>query len=105
MIHYPHLSDITLNHTGSSVPHSSDIVGRNSVVHHLIYCPLIQSVIIDCYLEVDAMKVSVLMTSVVPDLVLFPPRRVAVCHELEVWRGEQLVYSFIHLYLHIVKCY
>ncbi len=71
MIHYPHLSDITLTHTGSSVPHSSDSVGRNSVVHHLIYCPLIQSVIIDCYLEVDAMKVSVLMTSVVPDFWYF----------------------------------
>lgn len=94
-MHYPHLSAITLNHTGSSVPHSSDSVGHNSVVHHLIYCPLIQSVlpvIIDCCLEVDVMKVSVLMTSVVPDFwYFFPLRRVAVCHELYVWRGEQLV--------------
>lgn len=42
MIHYPHLSDIALNHTDSSVPHSSDSVGHNNVVRHLIYCPLIQ---------------------------------------------------------------
>lgn len=73
MIHYPHLSDIALNHTDSSVPHSSDSVGHNNVVRHLIYCPLIQSVIIDCYLEVDAMKVSVLMTSVVPYFWYFFP--------------------------------
>lgn len=70
-MHCPHLSAITLNHTGSSVPHSSDSVGRNSMEHHLIYSPLIQSVlpvIIDYFLEVDVIKVSVLM---IPDVVVF----------------------------------
>lgn len=59
-MHCPHLSAITLNHTGSSVPYSSDSVGWNSMEHHLIYCPLIQSVlpvIIDYFFEVDELVV------------------------------------------------
>lgn len=63
-MHNPHLFAITLNHTGSAVPHSSDSVVRSSMDHILIYCPLIQCVlpvIIDCCLEVDVMEVSALM--------------------------------------------